>query len=106
VEVNVPFSRLRSIHCESQNYADDECQLIYILNVNSEVSVRYQLVNDDLTYEDIDDRTTANLIAMFYTYNISTNSIIFDNAELVLFESHENTTFEGKLLYYPDKLVY
>jgi hypothetical protein len=106
VDVRLVYSRLRSIHCEIQHFEQDCYQLIYLFDVNSAVNVQYQLAKDDLTWEDVSDQTSANLIALFYTYNSRSKNIVFDNAELVLFEDNVEAKFEGKLLFYPDKLIY
>jgi hypothetical protein len=106
IDIAFEFNRLRSIHCESQYFKDGEYDLIYIFSINNQVGVEYQLIRDDLSFEDVDDETSCNLVALFYTFNSINNTVQFNNAELVLFESHENNNFEGKLLFDPEVLIY
>jgi hypothetical protein len=98
-EVMYDFKSLKSIHSDSSyhKFKDGYYDLIYIYAINQTVNVNYKLINEDLTFRDIQDTVKAELIAIHCRYHLESHTVELVNAELVLREETDNTVFKASL---------
>ena len=103
IEIPIEFANLIAIHSE-QKYSDEtEYYLIYTFEANHQVMLTYQEADENLNNNVVNDTVKSVSISLHYLYDVQKETLIFENAELNIFEDNYSITFEGKLLYKPEE---